>query len=82
MTSNTFEQITFTGLERPALPTETSIFQAEKKHERVFCPQGYAMQKKIEELKGSDYCFEHCGNYDKYTATTNVARCYWIAKEG
>jgi hypothetical protein len=40
------------------------------------------MQKKIEEIKGLDYCREHCKRSDKYTAMENTARCYWIAKEG
>lgn len=64
--------------------TAMSTFQAEeeKKPVRIFCPQGYALQKKVEEVKGPDYCKEHCGfNGDKYTATINVRDCYWIAKE-
>ena len=73
------------GLERPALHTETFTSQAEvapEQPERIFCPQGYVMQKKIEEIKGLDYCREHCKAMDKYTAMENTARCYWIAKEG
>ena len=60
-----------------------SAFQAEeKKPVRVFCPQGYALQKKVEEVKGLDYCKEHCGiGGGTYTATTNAANCFWIAKE-
>lgn len=62
----------------------TSTFQAEeeKKPVRIFCPQGYALQKKVEEAKGLDYCKEHCGvGGGTYTATTNAANCFWIAKE-
>lgn len=57
--------------------------QPEEKGIRIFCPQGYSMQKKVEEIKGRQYCREHCGaNYDKYAASMNVASCYWIAKGG
>lgn len=69
-----------------ASTTGTSTFQAEpeKKEEkpvRIFCPQGYAMQRKVEEARGFDYCKERCGKaYDKYNAAVNVAECYWIVK--
>ena len=84
MRSNISGQITFTGLERHSSHTETSTFQAEeeKKPERIFCPQGYVFQKKIEKLKGLDYCREHCSAQDKYTAMKSTAECYWIIKEG
>lgn len=82
MRSNISGQITFTGLERHNLHTEMSTFQAENKPERIFCPQGYVFQKKIEELKGLDYCREHCSSQDKYEAAMNVRDCYWTIKEG
>lgn len=50
--------------------------------EKIFCPQGYVMQRKIEKLCGLNYCREHCSASDKYTAMENTAKCYWIAKEG
>ncbi len=83
MKSNTSGQITITDLGIRVSASETSTFQAEeKKPVRVFCPQGYALQKKVEEAKGLEYCKEHCGfNGDRYTATINVRDCYWIAKE-
>lgn len=85
MTSNISGQITFTGLEHPALRMGTSISQAEeeeKKPVRILCPQGYAFQKKVEDVKGRDYCREHCGeNCTRYSAMENTAKCYWIVKE-
>ena len=85
MTSNISGQITFTGLERPVSRTETSIFQAEeeeKKPVRILCPQGYVFQKKVENVKGRDYCRERCGeNRTRYSAMENTATCYWIVKE-
>ena len=80
MRSNISGQITFTGLERHNSTTEMSTSHPEKK--KIFCPQGYAMQKKIEELKGLDYCREHCGTSDRYETMMNVRDCFWIAKEG
>ena len=71
-------------MEPPVLDTVMSVSQAEeeKKPVRIFCPQGYALQKKVEEAKGLDYCKEHCGiGGGTYTATTNAANCFWIAKE-
>ncbi len=74
------------GLERPVSRTEMSIFQAEpeeeKKPVRILCPQGYVFQKKVEDVKGRDYCREHCGeNCTRYSAMENTAKCYWIVKE-
>ena len=49
---------------------------------RILCPQGYAFQKKVEDVKGRDYCREHCGeNCTRYSAMENTAKCYWIVKE-
>lgn len=57
--------------------------EEEKKPVRIFCPQGYEFQKKVEEIKGRQYCREHCGReYDKYVASQNTTSCYWIAKGG
>jgi uncharacterized protein (DUF983 family) len=59
----------------PVQPIEKGI--------RIFCPQGYEFQKKVEDIKGREYCREHCGKeYNAYLAMENTASCYWIAKGG
>jgi len=57
--------------------------QPEEKGVRIFCPQGYEFQKKVEDIKGREYCREHCGKeYNAYLAMENTACCYWTIKGG